>query len=197
MVAPVELFAQILRVSWTHEQRKRRLGTGVLEKAEVTETLWKDENYDIFGHVIRTLSNCLEKTIQGTLLGSRKGKDIGYHGLITYSDVDVIINEEQCIRTVEDRQRWRRVVDSVASSRIENCLQRERERERCNYLLTYKSSRAFLPLILGSIFFGSSTRLSTRVLGAALTYNRYGFRVMYAHSIHRSCELLDGSCDKG
>ena len=118
---------QILAVSWT----AIKTNDLVLEKAGVTATLFRRRKLRYFGHVIRNPENCLEKDItQGSLPENRrKGRpQISWlDDLTTWTS----LNEEQCIRKVEDRQRLRRMVHSVANSRSEDgWRERERERER-------------------------------------------------------------------
>jgi len=97
---------QTLRVSRT----AKKTNDWVLDKAGVTATLLTDvkrRKLRYFGHVIRKPGNCLEKDIiqlQEKLPGNRR------KGRPQISRLDNVmmwtsVNEEQCIRKGEDRQR--------------------------------------------------------------------------------------------
>ena len=110
---------KILRVSWSAKKTNEWVLNKTGVKGELLDTV-KARKRAYYGHTMRKQGNCLEKEIMlGTMPGVRR------RGRPRTSWIDNIkswtgLSVEESISMTEDRDKWRKYVQGVANSRIED-----------------------------------------------------------------------------
>ena len=102
---------------------KKKTNEWVLKKARVQRELSDTVNarkLAYYGHTMRKQGSCLEKeTMQGTMPGARRRgrpRTAWVDNIKTWTGLPV----EESVRTIEDRDKWRKYVHGVANPRIDD-----------------------------------------------------------------------------